>query len=66
LELAMEHARSGDKVLIGSSLMAYGPWIATQLLSAGVNVIHITEESNGKYQTKSPAKRASLVDRFRY
>jgi SNF2 family DNA or RNA helicase len=65
LELAMEHARSGDKVLIGSSLMAYGPWIATQLLSAGVNVIHITEESNGKYQTKSPAKRASLVDRFR-
>jgi SNF2 family DNA or RNA helicase len=65
LELAMGHAKSGDKVLIGSSLMAYGPWIANQLLSAGVNVIHITEESNGKYQTKSPAKRASIVDRFR-
>jgi len=65
LELAMEHARSGDKVLIGSSLMAYGPWVADQLASAGVKAVHITEESNGKYQTKSPAKRANIVDRFR-
>ncbi len=66
LELAEEHAKAGDKVLIGSSLMAYGPWVAAQLTSKGVKAVHITEESNdGKFQTKSPSKRAAVVEQFR-
>ncbi len=65
LELAEEHAKAGDKILIGSSLMAYGPWVAAQLINKGVKAVHITEESNGKYQTKSPSRRASIVEQFR-
>ncbi|MBN2015903.1 hypothetical protein JW766_03645 [Candidatus Dojkabacteria bacterium] len=65
LELAEEHAKAGDKVLIGSSLMAYGPWVAKQLTNKGVKAVHITEENDGKYQTKSPSKRAAVVEAFR-
>lgn len=65
LELAEEHAKQGDKVLIGSSLMAYGPWVAAQLTGKGVKAVHITEESDGKYQTKPPSKRAAIVEQFR-
>lgn len=67
LELATEHARAGEKVVIGSSLMAYGPWIAEQLNRHGINAVHVTEESkDGTLSTKSPAKRAAVVQDFRF
>jgi len=65
LELAAEHARNGDKVLIGSSLMAYGPWVAGHLNRKGISAVHVTEESEGRIHTKSPAKRAAAVYGFR-
>jgi len=30
LELAEKHAKAGDKVIIGSDLMKFGPWVANQ------------------------------------
>ena len=65
LELAAEHANAGDKVLIGSSLMAYGPWIAEHLCSKGINAVHITDERDGKFHTVAPARRAGIVNQFR-
>jgi len=66
LEIAQEHAENGEKVLIGSSLMAYGYWIATQLQKRGVQAEHIIETAgNGDIRTKSPGKRAEVVHRFR-
>jgi SNF2 family DNA or RNA helicase len=68
LELAYQHAKQGDKVLIGSDLMAYGQWTANQLNQKwGVNAVHIIDESKstGKIQTKSPEKRAGIVNDFR-
>lgn len=65
LELAKKHASAGDKILIGSSLMAYGPWVAKHLRSKGVDAVHITDESDGKLHTKSPGKRAAVVNQFR-
>ncbi|MFQ6043216.1 MAG: SNF2-related protein, partial [Candidatus Poribacteria bacterium] len=68
LELALKHVQKGDKVLIGSDLMAYGRWISAQLnLKDEVKAVHITEESktSGKLQTKSPKKRANIVYDFR-
>jgi hypothetical protein len=68
LELAYQHVQKGDKVLIGSDLMAYGKWVAEQLnIKDSVNAIHIVEESKttGQLQTKSPKKRANIVYDFR-
>jgi SNF2 family DNA or RNA helicase len=68
LELALKHVKKGDKVLIGSDLMAYGKWVAEQLnIKDSVNAIHIVEESKttGQLQTKSPKKRANIVYDFR-
>jgi len=68
LELAYQHVQKGDKVLIGSDLMAYGKWVAEQLnLKDSVKAIHIVEESKitGQLQTKSPKKRANIVYDFR-
>jgi len=68
LELAYQHVQKGDKVLIGSDLMAYGRWVAEQLNKKdSVNAVHITSESKttGKLQTKSPKNRASIVHDFR-
>jgi hypothetical protein len=67
LELAYQHVQKGDKVLIGSDLMAYGKWVAEQLnIKDSVNAIHIVEESKttGQLQTKSPKKRANIVHDF--
>lgn len=66
LEIAQRHVEQGDKVLIGSSLMAYGYWIATQLQARGIKAEHIIEKAgNGEIRTKSPGKRAEVVHRFR-
>jgi len=68
LELTQQHVQQGDKVLIGSDLMAYGRWIADQLNEKDdVQAVHITEQSKktGKLQTKNPRKRAGLVHDFR-
>lgn len=66
LQLATEHAAKGDKVLIGSSLAAYGPWLAEELCKHGVTAEHIVRERlDGSIQTLSPAKRADAVCDFR-
>jgi len=65
LELASEHAKKGDKVLIGSSLMAHGKWIADNLARRGIPAVHIVEVTkDGDLKTKAPAKRASAVNDF--
>ena len=64
LELAKEHASQGDKVLIGSSLMAYGKWIAERLQEKGILAMHIVEKTKNGLHTKSPAKRAKAVEIF--
>lgn len=65
LELALTHVRAGEKVLIGSSLIETGPWIAARLTERGVQALHITEQRAGKPQTKSPRKRAAELQAFR-
>lgn len=64
LELALEHAGKGEKVLIGSDLIAPGRWIADRLREKGVRAVHITEEKSGRLSTKNPRKRASEVEAF--
>ncbi len=64
LELAMEHVRRGEKVLIGSDLILTGEWLASRLCEKGVKAVHITEEKAGKVGTKSPGKRAREVEEF--
>jgi len=66
LQLAVEHARAGEKVLVGSSLVAPGPWIAERLCERNVRAVHICEEdAEGCVTTKAPAKRADAVADFR-
>jgi hypothetical protein len=66
LQLAVKHVRAGERVLIGSSLVAPGPWIARELTKRGVNAVHICEEgADGKMSTKAPAKRSQAVAEFR-
>ncbi len=64
LELALEHVEKGEKVLIGSDLIAPGKWIADRLREKGVRSVHITEERSGRLGTKNPRKRASAVEAF--
>jgi len=64
LELALEHAAKGEKVLVGSGLKEAGPFIAARLKDKGVNAVHITEHKAGKTATKSPRKRAKAVRDF--
>ena len=64
LEIALHHAREGEKVLIGSDLLATGKFLADELEKKGVNAVHITEEKAGKTATKTPRKRAREVRAF--
>ncbi len=65
LELAMEHASKGEKVLIGSDLIGTGHWLATRLREKGVNAVHITDEDReGNIKTKAPKKRAKELTSF--
>jgi hypothetical protein len=67
LQLAKEHAEKGDKVVIGSTLVDYGPWVVEQLLAKGVPSKHIVDENaDGEYQTKSPKKRSDVIADFQY
>jgi hypothetical protein len=66
LELAAQHVAKGDKVLIGSSLVAVGPWVSDKLRERGINSVHITDEdAQGKARTLAPKKRAKAVADFR-
>lgn len=66
LELCLEHARAGRKVLFGSCHKAVGPWVAARLNEAGIKAVHITDEdSHGKVQTKSAAQRAKVIQSFK-
>jgi hypothetical protein len=66
LELAAKHAQHGEHVLVGSSLVAPGPWVAARLREHGVDAVHIVEENaTGRPVTKSPRARAQAVARFR-
>ncbi len=64
LELALEHARQGEKVLVGSDLIETGRWISARLQEKNVRAVHITEEKAGKIGTKNPRKRAADVASF--
>jgi SNF2-related domain len=61
LQIALDHARRGEKVLIGSDLIATGRWFAEQLQAKGVNAAHLVETGG---QTASPGRRARLIDAF--
>ncbi len=64
LELAMEHAEKGEKVLIGSDLIMTGRWLSDRLREKGVRAVNITEERSGKVGTKNPRKRSREVEQF--
>lgn len=65
LELAMKHVRQGEKVLIGSSRIDTGHFLATRLKERGVRAAHIVEsKTDGKFATKNPRKRAKAVADF--
>ncbi|MBN8868006.1 MAG: DEAD/DEAH box helicase [Solirubrobacterales bacterium] len=65
LELAMKHVREGEKVLIGSSRIDTGHFLATRLRERGVRAAHIVEHNrNGGFATKNPRKRAKEVQEF--
>lgn len=66
LELVIEHARAGEKVLVGSCLIETGRWLCERLVEAGVRAGHIVEERAGRAQTVSPRKRAALMRDFRH
>ncbi len=64
LEVALQHAKQGEKILIGSDLIAPGKWLAERLNEKGVKAVHLTEEKNGKTSTKAPKKRSREVTEF--
>jgi predicted RNA methylase len=66
LELALQHVRNGEKVMIGSSLVETGPWLAARLSERGARAVHITEQRDGKATTMSPQKRAAALKDFRH
>jgi SNF2 family DNA or RNA helicase len=65
LELALDHARRGDRVLIGSSLIETGRWLADRLKERGVRAVHIVEERDGRAHTKNPRKRSAEIKAFK-
>lgn len=66
LQLAAEHAAKGEQVLIGSTHVAPGPWIAAELARRGVSAGHICDlGSEGKMVTKAPKQRGHAMAAFR-
>ncbi len=66
LELAAKHAARGEQILIGSSHVAPGPWIAGRLRALGIQAVHICEVGpDGKMATMAPRRRARAVADFR-
>ena len=66
VELAIEHAQAGEKVLIGSCLIETGRWITERLRERGVRAVHIVEEKDGRAQTLGPRQRAKAIASFRH
>ncbi len=66
LELAMRHARDGEKVVVFSDLIETGRWVCQQLQTRGVRAAHIVEDRDGKAATKNPRKRAQAIRDFRF
>jgi hypothetical protein len=66
LELALKHAREGEKVVLFSDLIETGRWMSEQLRNRGVPAEHIVEDRAGKAATMSPAKRARAMREFRF
>lgn len=65
LELVEEHAKAGEKVLVGSCLVDLGPLLCSQLKRRGIRAGHITESAGaGKSKTKNPRARAREVTDF--
>lgn len=68
LEIVLERAGHGEKVLVGSCLKDLGPFVAGALAEKGVRANHITEVrgegAERTTQTKSPKKRARAVREF--
>jgi SNF2 family DNA or RNA helicase len=64
LEIALHHAGEGEKVLIGSDLLATGKFLADELERKGVKAVHVTEEKAGKTATKTLRKCAREVRAF--
>ena len=65
LQVAMEHAGAGEKVLIGSDLIETGRWLCERLQEKGVRAAHIVEERAGRAQTMNPRRRAQAIERFK-
>jgi Helicase conserved C-terminal domain len=66
LELILQHAKAGEKILVGSDLIETGRWLCDRLLEKGVRAGHIVEERNGKPATVNPKKRAVVMRDFRH
>jgi SNF2 family DNA or RNA helicase len=66
LDLVIEHARAGEKVLVGSDLIETGRWLCERLQERGISAGHIVEEKNGRAATVGPKKRARLMHDFRH
>ena len=66
LELARKHVARGEQVLIGSTHVAVGPWVAEKLRQSGVPAAHICEsDADGQMATVAPRKRARAVADFK-
>jgi hypothetical protein len=66
LQLILEHAEKGEKVLVGSDLVQTGKWLCDRLTEKGVRAVHIIEhnKTTGKYATKNPKVRSAKVTDF--
>lgn len=64
LRKVCELVQEGHKVVVFSARMEFGKWFAERLQEKGVDALHIVEGKDGKWTTKGPSKRASLVKDF--
>lgn len=65
LQVAIEHAGRGEKVLIGSDLIETGRWLCERLREKGVAASHIVEERAGRAATMNPRRRARAIEEFK-
>ncbi|MGN6258313.1 MAG: SNF2-related protein [Solirubrobacterales bacterium] len=65
LQVALEHAGQGEKVLIGSDLIETGRWLCERLREKRVEASHIVEERAGRAQTMNPRRRAKAIEAFK-
>jgi hypothetical protein len=66
LQVALDHATRGEKVLIGSDLIETGRWLADRLGEKGVRAAHIVEQRNGRAATMNPRRRAHAIEAFKH